>query len=682
VKKYFFLLLLLVHLGGGALVAQNDHGITNRSDVVQVVDGKPYYFHAVLQGQTLYSIARAYGVTVGEIIRENPDLEHGLRFDQIIRIPAQSQQNPAAEEAQPGTPDKRFMEHNVRRGETLYGIARQYSITMEEILEHNPQAASGLRPRDVLRIPQKTRHQQAQAPEQPDGKVHTVAAGETLFSISRNYGFSVDDLIRFNPGLTTDIQPGQQIRIPEIVTLPMEAEFPTQPEGLVFLPADEEKPEQVEPAPYPDCQDVILKQHYKVALLIPLYLEELDSLPALGSMPSAHRSFSFIEYYKGLLIALDSVKADTGAEITLHVFDVDQNLGKARDVINQTGFSDMDLIIGPFHSQPLSLVAGFGLRNDIPVVSPLLDDRNQLRGFPNLFQATPSMRAQLDDLAGYIARTYNDQNIILVHNSQAQAMELITGFKESLSREMRRTRHFQDSLNLARINGYFVNGALVGERLTNVMVINDTILATRTPEIPPARYQRENPLKEVIFVREGVEGVLKKLSANQKNIVVTLIGGEAFLSDYLRQLYLEAREYDVAVFGTPQWQNYQSIEIDYLQGLNVHIFSPDYLDFRDPHVRDFVLRYREVFRSEPQDYAFKGVQAGWFFFNALVHYGENFSNCIRQLNTWHYENPFVFDRTMGPNAGWENKKTTLFRYENFRKVDVRKVIPQAAASGN
>ena len=94
------------------------------------------------------------------------------------------------------------------------------------------------------------------------------------------------------------------------------------------------------------------------------------------------------------------------------------------------------------------------------------------------------------------------------------------------------------------------------------------------------------------------------------------------------------------------------------------------------------MRYRQVFRSEPQDYAFKGVQAGWFFLNALVHYGENFSDCIRQLNSWHYETPFVFERTMGPNAGWENKKTTLFRYENFRKVDVRKVIPQAAASGN
>ena len=676
------MLLILFFISSSGLVAQNDHGITNRSDVVQMVDGKPFYFHVVLQGQTLYSIARAYGVTVGEIIRENPDLEHGLRFDQIIRIPAQPQQPPVAQSSPPETADKQFVEHTVRRGETMYGIARQYEVSMEEILEHNPQAASGLRPRDVLRIPQRKQAQQAQIPAQPEGKVHTVAPGETLFSISRNYGFSVDDLIMFNPGLTTDIKPGQQIRIPEVVTLPMDAEFPTQPEGLVFMPPEEAKPEPVGPEPDPDCQDVNLKQYYNVALLIPLYLEELDSLSDLASMPPTHRSFSFIEYYKGLLIALDSVKADTGAEITMHVFDVDQSLGKARDVINRPGFSDMDLIIGPFHSQPLSLVAGFGLRNNIPVVSPLLDDRNQLRGFPNLFQAIPSMRAQLDDLANYIARTYTDQNIILVHNSQAQAMELINGFKENLSMEIRRNRHFQDSLNLARVNGYFVNGALVGERLTNVMVINDTVLATRAPEVPPARYQRENPLKEVIFVREGVEGVLQALSPNQKNIVVTLIGGEAFLSDYLRKLYLEAREYDVAVFGTPQWQNYQSIEVDYLQNLNVHIFSPDYLDFRDPHVRDFVLRYRQVFRSEPQDYAFKGVQAGWFFLNALVHYGENFSDCIRQLNSWHYETPFVFERTMGPNAGWENKKTTLFRYENFRKVDVRKVIPQAAASGN
>ncbi|MFO7978875.1 MAG: LysM peptidoglycan-binding domain-containing protein [Bacteroidales bacterium] len=651
--------------------AQQPTVVVNVSETLQVIDGKSFYFHPVKKGQTLFSISQAYGVSQEAIVEQNPDIQNSLRYDQIILIPKEDDlQDPQVPEVREPSKPIRFIEHTVRRKETLYGIARQYGLSMEEILVYNPEASKGLRPRQVLRIPVK---------EEPQQEVYVVAAGETLYSISRRFNVAVEDLLEANPGLTTDIKPGQPIVIPEARIMIPEQETLAGREGYVFLPAEDTQERVQEPVDA-TCQDLSLKDQYNVALLIPLYLEELDTLPSLDQMSASHRSFSFIEYYKGVLIALDSVKTTLGVDITLHVFDVDQSMAKARKGVESPGFNQMDLIIGPFFSQTLSLVAEYGRRNNIPVVSPLLPDNKLLKGFPNLFQAVPSPETQLRDMAGYIARTYTDQNIILVHNSQQQAVNLINSFRQSLEDGIRATMFQHDSLNLARVNGYFLNGSLVGDRRTNVMVMNDSILTTRTGEVAPEDYFRQNPTKEVVFTREGMDGVLNALEKNKKNVIVTLIGGEAFLSDYLRQLNHDSTGYDMTVFGTRQWENYNSLEVDYLQNLNVHLYSPYYLNYQDRHIKNFLLRYRKVFGSEPRvygpeprSYAYEGVQTAWFFFNALALYGEDFPRCIQMMNNQHYQNPFLFSRLAGDqDSGWENTKTTIFRYLDYQKMDVRR----------
>lgn len=662
------LVVLMLYGAACPLPARAQAVEVNRSQTVQVINGRSFFVHPVAQGQTLFSIARAYGVSQDDILRANPELQEGLRFGQNILVPVSEPTQPQAGaqvrvQAQAPAPSQNFITHTVRRGETTYGIARHYGVSVDQIIALNPEAAQGIRQRQVLRIPR---------PE-PPAQTHLVAAGETLFSISRKFAVSVDDLLNFNPGLTHDIRPGQLIQIPRQSEL---ASREDQPEAMVFVQTPGEEEVAASPEDDAPCDAAQLKEQYQVALLIPLYLEGLDTVLEYNELARNHRSFGFIDYYKGVLLALDSVKTHRGVNIRLHVFDVDDNPGKARSAISSPGFSDMDLIIGPFHTQPLSVVAAFGQRTNIPVVSPLLADNKLLQGFPNLFQATPSLATQLDDLAAYISYTYTDQNIILVHNSQQQAVELINGFRQSLDRGLRAAMFHQDSLNLARVNGYFLNGSLVGHRRTNVMVINDSVLETRTGEVAPAEYSRQNPLREVIFMREGVTGVTRLLDPNKKNIIITLIGGEAFLADYLRQLNHDFREYDMIVFGLPDWQKYQNVDIEYLQNLKVHIFSSDYQDFRDAHTRDFVLRYRKIFNTEPGDYAFKGVQTAWFFFNALGQYGRSFPTCIQKLNSTHFQNPFHFSQS-GSHAGFENKKSTLFRYENFRMIDARRPLLQA-----
>ncbi len=633
----FFSILFFGANSMAFVVAQEATPITNRSTTIHYIDGEPFYLHAVLQGQTLFSIARVYEVSQEDILEANPDIRDGLRFDMIIRIPVT--------ELKKQDEDGNFRLYTVSPGETKYGISRRFGLTIAELEALNPEIVEGLPAGMEIRLP---------------------------------------------------IEGGQK-EVPAEVHMPPPVIIPPATAREIPRTADTK------------CIEAPARS-YNVALLIPLYLESLDRpddlitdregqttqgfldslmrevperagdiLPPQTSLPIDHKSFSFISYYQGVLLALDSIKQQ-GADITLHVYDVCQELPKAWRVTNKPGFEDMDLIIGPFHRQTLDYIAAYGLRNNIAVVSPLLADNQQLQGLPNLFKATPSLETMLEGVAYYVARTYPRQNIMLVHNNQPGATHIISSFKATLQTQVAMMNQEYDSVNLARINGYYYNGTLVGNRRTNVLIFPDTVssgLSTNVLPFGSVRQRTSIPsnVTEVIYSQVGMEGLLGKLVKDRNNVLITLISGEPFLSDYLRQLHLHRRDYQINIFGIPEWQDYASIEIDYLQNLGVHIFTPYFFDYGDQHIKDFVVRYRRTFYTEPDRDAFMGAYTAYYFFAAMHRYGTEFSACISELNQKGYESPFVFDKPFGARGGWENQRSFIYRINNYQRVDVTRPQP-------
>ncbi len=730
VKPHAFVLIFAFSLCSNALFGQDDV-ITNRSESIHYIDEKEYYLHAVLQGQTLYSIARAYGVPVEAILYENPDLKDGLRYDQIIRIPVieQKQEPPREVKVHAPRPEGEYVEHEVSPRETLFGLSRQYGVPIETILYYNPVARGGLQIGQRLRIPviQEERDMETALelsdvkPKANDGYEeltdsdtdtsltgvfsYTVAPGDTKYSISRRAGISIEKLEALNPEIKDGLQAGKEIKLPLIAGKPHKEGDVKEDTYISITPPDRVKGVM---AFDPDCFEPVLKEEYNVALLVPLYLEELiieddllpggddanDPLPIQfrpdekelsmaelekiwteGLSPN-HKSFTFISFYQGVLLALDSISAK-GVNINLHVYDVCEDFQKARKLTDLPEFNTMDLIIGPFHRQSLSYVAAFGRRHDIPVVSPLLPDNRQLRGFPNLFKTSPSLETMLHELAGYLSQNYPQENIIVVHNQQAGAADIIGSFKETLLAEVAMMNHYYDSMNLARVNGFFFDQTLVGNRQTNLLVMPDTVQSfvpvshTRDRQISlPKPYN----VQEVIYRNVGMEGLITHMREDRENVLITLISGEPFLSDYLRQLHALRHNYDISIFGIPEWQDYASIEIDYLQNLKVHIFLPVFIDYNDQHVRDFVTRFRHMYQTEPDVEAIKAAQTAFFFMEALALYGKGFDKCINLLNSQGFESPFNFSHPMGEESGWENRHFHIYRIENYRRVDVQKPV--------
>lgn len=727
VKHPPFVLLLTISLFFVHVNAQEE-GITNRSNSIQFIDGKEYYLHAVLQGQTLYSISRAYGVPAEAIIQENPDLEDGLRYDQIIRIPVieQKEKTPREIKSHAPRPDGEYIEHEVNPQETLFGLSQQYGVPIETILYYNPAARGGLMIGQLLRIPLPGEEKLTEtftdastvSPRVPDEALETpdddtdemhvsgffsykVAPGDTKYGISRRAGISIKKLEEINPGIKDGLQAGQEISLPVLSIKPASTDDSTEE---AYITIDQAERKEVIRAFTGDCFEPDLKEEYHVALLIPLYLEalieeadlrpvndlfkdplyeeikedgnrfsiaELEKAWPEGLSPN-HKSFTFISFYQGVLLALDSIRAE-GVNINLHVHDVCQDDQKARMLTEKPGFSEMDLVIGPFHRQSLNHIAAFGHRYGIPVVSPLLPDNRQLQGFPNLFKTSPSLESMLEGLAAYLSTNYPRENILVVHNRQAGAADIISSFKENLLAEVAMMNHYYDSMNLARINGFFFDNTWVGGRQTNVLVMPDTISS-----VVPINHQRQISLprpynvQEIIYRNVGMDGLVKNLRQDRENVLITLIGGEPFLSDYLRQLHALRHDYDISVFGIPDWQDYASIEIDYLQNLKVHIFTPVFIDYNDQHIRDFVLRFRQVYHNEPDLEAIKASQLAFFFFEALALYGKGFGECMPMLNNRGFESPFNFSRPLGEESGWENQHFYIYRIQNYRRVDVQR----------
>ena len=131
----FFFALALAFVGFG--VARGQAQVTTRQHVVQ-------------PGETLYQISRQYGVTVAEILRYNADIEgNTVKVGQTLQIPTPL---PATAARQLGA----TTEYKVKRKETLWGIAHAHGLTVEELVQANPEMQEpgyALKRGSIIRIP-------------------------------------------------------------------------------------------------------------------------------------------------------------------------------------------------------------------------------------------------------------------------------------------------------------------------------------------------------------------------------------------------------------------------------------------------------------------------------------------------------------------------------------------------
>ena len=168
-----------------------------------------FTLYKIEPGDSLYTIAIQFGITVEDIKRHNQlNNPNNLRTGQELKIP---QTSPTATDEQGSQNDEGYI-HVVKPGETLFGIARQYSVPLNELAKANNITNPG-----ALRVGRRLRIPNASAPQSSNtgSRVHIVQPGETLSEIAIKYGVTPNDIVEINSlSNPSRIVSGQKLIIP------------------------------------------------------------------------------------------------------------------------------------------------------------------------------------------------------------------------------------------------------------------------------------------------------------------------------------------------------------------------------------------------------------------------------------------------------------------------------------
>lgn len=171
----------------------------------EVINGKTYIIHKVEAKETLFSISRKYGVALLGVVESNPGADSGLEIGQEIKVPYSPNNR---------TKTKEGTIHRVGQKETLYSIAKQYGVTVDDLKQWNNLSNAGLKLGQELIIKDKVADAPRTETKIPETKTmgrHTVAAGETMYAIARKYDVTVSQIKEWNNLASNDLKPGQEI---------------------------------------------------------------------------------------------------------------------------------------------------------------------------------------------------------------------------------------------------------------------------------------------------------------------------------------------------------------------------------------------------------------------------------------------------------------------------------------
>jgi len=191
---------------------------------VERTDGKLFILHRITAGETLYSISKKYKVSVDDVKKANPASAQGLQVGQILKVPTALPATPAASTASTLESAKT---HTVAAGETLYSIATKYGISVDALKKANAGLSSSISVGQTLNLPAKAGSTTAATkpatttktttttttPVNKETIEHKVASGETLYSIAKKYNVSVEDIKKANPGIGS-LKVGQTVKVP------------------------------------------------------------------------------------------------------------------------------------------------------------------------------------------------------------------------------------------------------------------------------------------------------------------------------------------------------------------------------------------------------------------------------------------------------------------------------------
>lgn len=523
------------------------------------IGGKVFYSHVVQERQTLYSISKAYNVSIDEIYKYNPAVkENGLKKNDILNIPVVDAPQPQAEpqrleEPQQQAETQQQVEtapasentiqnrtHTVKWYEDLASIARKYGVTEEAIIKANGIKDKRIKNRQVLIIPDP---EAASAPEaEKDIPVENIENSENVEDVEGRE--NEDD------GMSEEKEETESIETEE-----------TSDDTTSFA----------------DFLRMLFKPKVNAALILPF--------KATGSTSSRNH----MDFYSGVLLASKELKDSSNIEVNLNVYD----MAAGTSDIPAGTLRNSDLIIGPVAPNDITQINTI-VGGACPIISPLDQRVEQLAGkHRNIIQVPSSQYSQYTDLAEWIKEDLQPNDAVIVITEKG-VKQNETG--KTVKSIMNRSQVEFNSFSYSILEG------------------------------------RE--------IQASIEGIMTATGVNR---VIIASDSEAFVNDAVRNLNLIVHnKFQIVLYAPAKIRTFDTIEVENFHNTSLHASLTYNIDYDDVNVKKFIRRYRAMFGTEPTQFAFQGYDITKYFATLVARYKQGWMAHLPEEDAQMLQSSFMF----------------------------------------
>ncbi|MFV0539697.1 MAG: LysM peptidoglycan-binding domain-containing protein [Aestuariibaculum sp.] len=626
-----------------------------------MANAQKFSTHQVKEGETVYSLAKQYYVTVDEIYELNPDAKKGLKPHTILIIPVSKSTKPETATTSTVKTTKTlqgYETHKVRRKETLYSLSKRYNISEEEIKKNNRFLyANNLRKGDKLKIPIYKVTETVE--EVKTTKTYTVLPKEGKWRVAYKFGITLDELEALNPDMGETLKVGQQINVPNIASdeikvvdeqysyytvLPKEGFYRlkvklnlTQDELETLNPGLSEtglKDGMILKIPFSNnkingqidenntfntisLSDKHLDRNTKhIAVMLPFRLNrvEYDSVDLTQkSIEKDPYLDASLDFYSGILHALDSLKT-LGISVKVDVYDTEYQVSKVSEIINKNDFSQIDAVIGPLTSATFTKVAEELRTFNTPVVSPI---GTKLKLSGNVFQSRPADNLLRDKVVNYVKADSLFKNIIIISDSKSYATANLLKQEFSTAKSV-----------------YSRKDKKTGKDANYVLVDDIKKLL--------------NPGKNMVFIETQDEG----FASNVTSILASLSQKSGI------EIVLATTNFNSAFEG-------DAISNEHLSRLQFHYASTS-KSFNNSN-SPFIKSYQKKHGVTPNKRAVRGFDLTMDIVLRLATSNDLYTSASQPSQTEYVENKFAYKKELF--GGYYNTSVYLLKYDNLMVIE-------------
>jgi hypothetical protein len=429
-----------------------------------------------------------------------------------------------------------------------------------------------------------------------------------------------------------DPETGTWVIVEEAVTEKMDTvawrEIPTTDDPPITATGD--SPVSGNPSNVIDVTDFgsQLLNSYNVSIVLPFLKDRFNALDA----GIHNNSLWAINYYAGTQMALE-VLANEGVNMKIAVMDSGAAASTTAGLIRtNSDLTESHLIVGPYRRDNVALLAQMVKQRGNVLVSPHSAASGVSSQNPNYVQVNPSLETHSEAILQHALANHNAKNIVLVSKDNPN--------------EVARLNYFRDEYN--RFN----------------------------------RGRPVAPLQELLIAEEestGMENVDVTPIMQQSDTTVFIVPSweENFVYALLRKIDVSRDPYEsIVVYGMPQWKDFEKIDFDYYEKLQVHISSSVFVNPLDPDVRLFKQQFYDLYGAIPTDEAFVGYDVMLYFGRMLKKYGTKFQYALEGEEAEGLHTTFEFERVVRPGTTsgietneieqFENKFVNILKFENYQ----------------